>query len=610
VLVRRVLEVRKDLEVRKLFVLLVLLTMMRPIGTAQAPAPARDGAIAGQVVDPSGRPVSAVVVTLSGAGVSSAPRAGLSSQPAQPRILTGADGRFVFGNLPAGRFSVVATKSGYAEGSYGRRRPGGAPQQVTLSDTQRSADISIRIWKNAAIGGAVIDEAGEPVVGVQVRVLNSTLTGGRKRFTSFGGATTDDRGVYRFSNLPPGEYKVVTSPPPVSVRATPVAAVATTTRGRGENELTFAMAGGRGLEVGDALMAIGPGLAIPPPPVDGRVQIYPPTFPPSTLNPAQSPAIVVASGEERNGVDIQLQPVPTARVSGTVIAPAGPVAASLRLVPSLADEIDSAGLAPTGGADAGGNFVFPAVVPGEYRLKSSTREGAEMHWLDLPISVNGNVDGVTAVMRPALSIAARFEFEGAAPRPERTQVQLVVETVDGTAAAFPAATNVVATPSGITVRGYGAGRYLVRPSASPAGWMFKSAMFNGVDVSETPLDLSRDVADVVITFTDRWTGIGGAVQGQGADGAMVVVFPTDAQAWTGYGSNSRRLKSARADAQGRFGISSLPPGDYFAVAIPEEQSVDWRDGKNLEALSRIATRVAIGDGEHRTIDLRLHEVRQ
>ena len=140
--------------------------------------------------------------------------------------------------------------------------------------------------------------------------------------------------------------------------------------------------------------------------------------------------------------------------------------------------------------------------------------------------------------------------------------------------------------------------------------MFKSAVFNGVDVSQTPFDLSRDVADVVITFTDRWTGLGGMVQGQGADGAMVVVFPTDAQAWTSYGSNPRRLKSARTDAQGRFGISSLPPGDYFAVAIPEEQSADWRDGKNLEALSRIATRVSIGDGEHRTIDLRLREVRQ
>jgi hypothetical protein len=187
---------------------------------------------------------------------------------------------------------------------------------------------------------------------------------------------------------------------------------------------------------------------------------------------------------------------------------------------------------------------------------------------------------------------------------------VLLESTDSQPATTPVSRNAAVTEVGFTLKGYAAGRYLVRPSGSPSGWMFKSAMLNGVDVSETPFEFSRDVTDLVITFTDRWTGLGGAVQGQGADGAIVVVFPTEAQGWTGYGSSPRRLKSARVDAQGRFGISSLPPGDYFAVAIAEEQSADWRDGKTLEALSRIATRVTIGEGEHRTIDLRLREVRQ
>jgi len=161
-----------------------------------------------------------------------------------------------------------------------------------------------------------------------------------------------------------------------------------------------------------------------------------------------------------------------------------------------------------------------------------------------------------------------------------------------------------------TLFGYPGGRYIVRVANSPAGWMFKSATLDGRDVSETPFDFQRDVADLVITFTDRWSGISGSVQGAAADGASVVVFPTDAQSWANYGSNPRRLKSARASAQGRYGISSLPPGDYYAVAIPEEQAADWRDPKMLEELARIATRVSIGEGEHKTIDLSLKEVRQ
>lgn len=161
-----------------------------------------------------------------------------------------------------------------------------------------------------------------------------------------------------------------------------------------------------------------------------------------------------------------------------------------------------------------------------------------------------------------------------------------------------------------TLFGYTGGRYLVRVGNSPAGWMFKSATLDGRDVSEIPFDFQRDVTDLVITFTDRWSGISGSVQGAAADGASVVVFPIDAQSWTNYGSNPRRLKSARATAQGRFGISSLPPGDYYAVAIPEEQNADWRDPKMLEELARVATRISIGEGEHKTIDLSLKEVRQ
>jgi hypothetical protein len=580
---------------------------------AAAQTAARDGVITGQIVDAAGRPVSAAIVTLSGAGVGSVSRTGPTTPPAQPRVLTGADGRFVFSNLPAGRFGVAATRSGYAEGSFGRRRPGGTGQQIALSETQRTADVVIRMWKHAALGGTVTDEAGEPVVALQVRVFANTLTGGRKRFMSFGGAVTDDRGVYRFSNLPPGEYKVVASPPPVAARASAASAVVTG-GGRGGDqmsELASMLLGGRGIEVGDALMAVGRGTAVPPPPVNGRVQIYPPTFHPAAASASHSPAIVIGPGEERLGVDVQLQPVSAARVSGTAIAPSGPASmVSLRLVPAASEEIDPAAFTPVTGADAGGAFVFPAVVPGEYRLRSTMRANTDVYWVDMPVSVNGDQDGIAVVMRPALSITARFEFEGAAPRPERPQVALVVESVDGQAATFAPANSAVVTASGLTVKGYAAGRYLIRPSGSPSGWMFKSAVLNGVDVSETPFDFSRDVTDLVLTFTDRWTGLGGVVQGQGADAAIVVVFPVDAQWWSGYGSNPRRLKSARADAQGRFGISSLPPGDYFAAAIPEEQSGDWRDGKMLEALSRIATRLTIGDGEHRTIDLRLREVRQ
>jgi hypothetical protein len=185
----------------------------------------------------------------------------------------------------------------------------------------------------------------------------------------------------------------------------------------------------------------------------------------------------------------------------------------------------------------------------------------------------------------------------------------LLDAVDGTGNS--PLTSATFSAMGFSIAGFTPGKYVVRVPQSPQGWMFKSAVINGVDVSETPLDLTGDVADLVITFTDRWSGLGGTVHdanGNPDGSAMVVVFPTNVEGWRNYGSVPRRLKSGGTNANGEFGISSLPQGDYYAVAIPEDQSDEWRDPKTLDALARIATTVAIAEGEHRMIELRTKDV--
>ena len=90
----------------------------------------------------------------------------------------------------------------------------------------------------------------------------------------------------------------------------------------------------------------------------------------------------------------------------------------------------------------------------------------------------------------------------------------------------------------------------------------------------------------------------------------MIAFTTDAQAWSDAGASPRRLRSARATAAGQFGISSLPPGDYYLAAVREEDAADWRDPPFLDALARVATRITILEGEHKSIDLQLREVRR
>src|SRR5215207_8532129 len=98
--------------------LLAPLLLFAAAEIAQQPS-TTTGMIVGQVIDAgSGRPAAGVVVTLGGPP----PQQSGSGPIAVPRILTGSDGRFVFRDLRRGNYSITASKPGYADGAYGRRR--------------------------------------------------------------------------------------------------------------------------------------------------------------------------------------------------------------------------------------------------------------------------------------------------------------------------------------------------------------------------------------------------------------------------------------------------------------------------------------------------------
>jgi hypothetical protein len=134
-----------------------------------------------------------------------------------------------------------------------------------------------------------------------------------------------------------------------------------------------------------------------------------------------------------------------------------------------------------------------------------------------------------------------------------------------------------------------------------------------VDVTDAPLDLqSGDAEGVILTFTDRPTALRGVVtsrRGPPDPDAIVLVFPADPLAWTNTGLNGRRVRGARTSTTGQYFVPSIPPGEYYVAAIADEEAVDWQDAEFLQALTRIATRVRITDGQQRTHDLRTREIR-
>src|SRR4029078_977021 len=82
--------------------------------------------------------------------------------------------------------------------------------------------VTIALWRQSALSGTVVDEAGEPAVNIHVQLFRRTTTGLTSRCVPTSPLRTDDRGIYRASSLAPGEYIVGI---PSSTVTMPVSAV-------------------------------------------------------------------------------------------------------------------------------------------------------------------------------------------------------------------------------------------------------------------------------------------------------------------------------------------------------------------------------------------------
>lgn len=657
-------------------VFLLVVAISTAAGQPAASDPAT-GLIVGQVVDAgTGRPISGALVGLAGGA---SPPAGRGAPPARPRprMMTDAEGRFLLRGLAAGSYSLTAVKGGFVDGAYGRRHPAGNSQSLVLAAGEKVGDVTIRMWRFSTISGTVVDEAGEPVVGVELRALRRVPTGGRRRFTS-GPATgrgsniTDDRGMYRISGLIPGDYVVVLVSIAGSVPQSAVQAYREAIRsGNSASSALIApmiQAGASSafpgspsaLDVGGNVLSM---QRLPtPPPLAGKIFLYPTTYYPAAISAAQGTIVTVGSGEERSSIDFSIRPVPTSRVGGTVVGPDGPVA-NLPIALSVAGATDTVGdtdaVAGTV-TDGTGAFLFPAVPMGQYTLRSvkppaspsrgvssviqigssmavgtvfsSGPEGPQPLPTEptlstsTPLAVGRNdISNLALVLHPGPRVSGRAEFDGTAARPQGDALAAIGISIEGETTrmltvGFPGAASGSAAWSArfdntgaFSTMSVPAGRYYVRVSSPPRGWTFKSATYNGRDVAEAPLELSgADVSGVVVTFTDQPAELSGVVTGASGSpdpDATVLLFPSDPQAWPAPPPGLRRFRAVRAAKDGAFKTTGIPAGSYYAVAVPDEHSSDWMDAKYLDQLSRLATEIRIEDGERKRQDLKTREVR-
>lgn len=487
--------------------------------------------------------------------------------------LTDEHGRFELRELAGGHYALGASKGGFISLQYGQRRPGEAGTPVDLAAGQTLEKLTIALPRGSVITGRIVDEYGEPLTGAQVQALRNGWVSGARRLQPVGaGDRTDDQGTYRIFGLPPGEYLV-------------------TATLRDDRPM---MRGGQADDLPDSG--------------------YAPTYFPGTSSVNDAQKVMVGLGEEVSGVGFGLSLTRLASISGRVLAAAGYESG----VQVVAVPADGARLPQTlRGTQTrnDGTFDLRGVPPGRYRLQAmswgaSSGEGGLTG--ATTITVNGaNLEGLSVALAPAPVVSGIVQSDtnqGGGFRASQVRITAVPVTPSaipmgrgGRGASGRANDDFTFQTAGLSEPAY------LRVVA-PGGWYVKAVLADGRDITETPLALEPGsrLDGVRVVLTQTASSLSGAVRdakGNAVLDASVVIFPDDESRWT---PQSRFIASARPDTTGTFTITGLPASErYRVIAVQGLESGQANDPEFLASVRDQAERVTLGQGEAKTLELRL-----
>jgi len=566
--------------------------------TTSTPAAPGSALLSGRVVnDVTNRPVRRAVVSITGADT----RLRLTS-------ITDDNGAFAFLGLQPDRYTLGATRPGYVTTGYGARKVGRPGTPISIAAGEQRTDLALRMPPGAVVTGVVRNGSGEPLPGVRVMLLRQSFgyDTGERTLASAGpgiGLPTDDRGEYRIFGLAADEYYVVATMG-LGIRST------NELRETSRAEIDWATR---------LLQLLGPASpgATAQAPAAGRTVDYAPVFFPNVYSQSGASIVAVKEGEERRGVDITIDPIPTAKVFGTVIAPDGVLPPNLLVSVIAHDTVPGVPFSGFGNArvDANGKFVSPGLSPGDYTITVRVGGGrgggpatpATQTLFGLTtVSVSGSDLETTVTLRPGVTVSGRVVFEATtlkAPT-DLSTVGVSLTPVRGRTPTLGVGAATVDASGAFTFTGVTPGRY--RLSSSLTGWQLKSGTIQGVETLDTPIELgSTDVSGAEVTLTDRTTEVSGRLldaAGKPAPEYFIIVFSADRKSWI---PQSRRIQSVRPGSDGRFTAKNLPPGDYLIAAVTDVEQGEWYDPQFLTQLLPGSTKVTLGEGGKVTQDLQI-----
>ena len=507
------------------------------------------------------------------------------------RAVTDAAGAFSIAP-PAGFVDLWAAKQReYSDGFFGQRSPHGAGARVVVGAGQTRKDVVIRIWPMGVITGRVVDESGAPMPAVDVQALRESHDFDGTGWVTTGAprSTSDRNGRFTLSPVRPGVYVVAVVSSDVGFRS-PYGSLAL-----GTYETTYF-----------------PGVAS----VHDATRV--------TMEPAGT----IEMGDLR----VPPRRADAVAVRGSLLGYL-PAEWEVELLPVSTDTWSALDVKRTI-VTSNAVFAFPAVPRGRYLVRARGLVGwsntlplgggrmwippsptaprrdepvAKVFWAQTEIVVGDTpLPPLALQVTPGQRIRGTLEFDGAGPRPSAevilSSVMFVMRADGRDLRRVPTTTYTDA--GGFVTPSHPSGTYALRTHRMD-GWRPESVSIAGARVDDGRVELGNgDLQAVTIRMINRVAALEGRVQAAAGtrEAGTVIVFSVDRRMWMNYANPDGRVQATLGDAEGRYRVPGLLPGEYFVASIAGNLPYNWRSAGYLSSRIPGATRVMLSQ-EAMTLNL-------
>jgi hypothetical protein len=451
-------------------------------------------------------------------------------------VTTEEDGRFVFEQVPRGKYMLQGARRGYITSAYDEHDSYNTA--IATGEGLDSENLVLRLTPDGVISGVVTDEAGEPVRQARLTLYGQNNREGTGIISQVANAMTDDTGAYELPHLRPGSYFLAaTASPWYATRTSLIAA----------NQDPNAPAAARS-------------------PLD---VVYPTAYYSDATDSDSATPIPIKGGEDLQ-INFTLQPVPALHLlihmpepRGVVQGGGGPMFAIQHSVfgtmESLPEQLQFVGP---------GQLEIAGVPPGQYSLQISGGQDQPSRVLTLDASADQQIDATGGNLMATVSGAVQGGL------PVAPGQQLLIGLVQPGKQNFQP----VNSDGSFDFKDLAPGNYEV--VAQGAGRMLGVERITATNASVEghQLTVAADQqATITVTLIEGSVTVQGIAKrnGKPAAGAMIVLVPKNPE------TSRAMFRRDQSDSDGTFSLPSVAPGSYTVVAIQDGWSLDWAQSQVL-----------------------------